>query len=642
MDPFNEELREQAVHFATEWQWPVLPLYGIGPDGKCSCGKAGCSSPGKHPATPNGLKDATRDPDTIRAWFDTDRPLNLGIATGREAGLAVLDVDERSGGTESLRRLLASMETVPQNTITVETGNGQHFYFRYPEGAALKNSAGKLGPGLDVRGEGGYVVAPPSVHANGKTYEFDMSFEELNEFPAPWLEALNGTARTSSGAEKTAGNGSNGQHGIYVPPPDVNLNPETVTEGGRNNALASMAGKLRHYDFGQGAIEAALLAENERVCRPPLDRGEVLKIARSIVQNYDPEESLIPAAVEEEGEDPADYENTLKVFSFGDLLREEFAPKEILGFHIGKRDIAILQAGTNAGKTTLLRNVALCMAAGRPFEPFYEEGVRPVRVAYFDFESDPPDVQRDMRIMFDAFTPGERELIERNLIVIPKGLMNGELFQFNRHEPWVETLLRKNKVDYIFVDNVSAAYDLTDENSNAEVTKKVIKPLLKLAYKCDAAFLFAHHYGKAKHTDPDQAGVHAGRGASALQALSRTVINMFGDVSKGEPVTVECAKRKTDGGQNYRKVFRLHEDRWFHEAAVAPPPPRKDPHLEIRDFVAGYRYPLTVTMTEIVERFEDDMSVRHIKRIVKELFSDGMIYRPKHGSYCAIPDKNGD
>jgi RecA-family ATPase len=77
--------------------------------------------------------------------------------------------------------------------------------------------------------------------------------------------------------------------------------------------------------------------------------------------------------------------------------------------------------------------------------------------------------------------------------------MDGELFQFNRHEKWAHDLIVSNNVEFIIVDNVSAAYDINDENSNAEVTKKIIKPLLRMAYKANCAFLFAHHYGKGKN-----------------------------------------------------------------------------------------------------------------------------------------------
>jgi hypothetical protein len=187
--------------------------------------------------------------------------------------------------------------------------------------------------------------------------------------------------------------------------------------------------------------------------------------------------------------------------------------------------------------------------------------------------------------------------------------MNGELFQFNTHEKWANELIQGNDVEFIFVDNVSAAYDLNDENSNAEVTKKVIKPLLKMAYKGNCAFLFAHHYGK-KTADSEHAGVHAGRGASALQALSKTVINLFGDVSKGEPVEVECAKRKSDGGQNYREVFRLEPDRWFHHTTIAPPPKKQSAYQAVRAYRADV--PLS----------DDGVDGRDHRKIRKRLYRD--------------------
>jgi hypothetical protein len=265
--------------------------------------------------------------------------------------------------------------------------------------------------------------------------------------------------------------------------------------------------------------------------------------------------------------------------------------------------------------------------------PFYEGG-RPIKIAYFDFENDAQDVQRDLKIMFDIFTDHEKFLLKKNLVVIPKGLMGGELFQFNTHEKWANSLISQNGIEYIIVDNVSAAYDLNDENSNAEVTKKVIKPLLKMAYTNNAAFLFAHHYGKGKSSEIEAAGVHAGRGASALQALSKTVFNMHGDVSKGEPVTVECAKRKSDGGQNYREVFKLEKDRWFHHTTIVPPPPKRTAYQVIRNYFQTVIYPDTVSTADVITKFESAFGADMIKKALTELYKDGFIERPKHGMYC--------
>jgi len=626
---------EFALNYAREWGWPVFPCHSI-ETGACTCQKADCKSPGKHPVAslvPRGVLDATKDEAQIRAWWGAlGMPCaNIGIATGSVSGLVVLDIDEAKGGNIFDLYIGDIDQDVFESTPEIKTGGGLHFYYKLPAGQIIKNSTSKLAEFIDVRGEGGYVVAPPSLHVSGKNYEFLNDVSTLLEFPAEWVEKLNSV--TTHGSQNGNGNGhaQASANGLFVPPPADGLKvPDAINFGSRNNTLIALAGAMRHHGFSEDSIYYALQAENQRLCKPPLDDAEVNQIARSIGR-YAPNIQQAPVSDDDPG--APDYENTLKPYLLGDLLTTVFEPKEILSFHIGKKDIAIIQAATNAGKTTLLRNVGLCMAAGRAFLPFYEGG-RPIRIAYFDFESDAQDVQRDLAEMFEIFTPLEKDVIKKNLIVIPKGLMGGELFQFNTHEKWANSLIQQNGVEFIFVDNVSAAYDLNDENSNAEVTKKVIKPLLKMASKGDCAFLFAHHYGKGKQTEIEAAGVHAGRGASALQALSRTVINMFGDVSKGEPVTVECAKRKTDGGQNYREVFALKDDRWFHHTTIVPPPPKKTAYQVLRAFFETIVYPDTVSTADVITKFEDQFGSDMVKKTLNELFKDGFIERPKHGQYC--------
>ena len=128
----------------------------------------------KDPATPNGCRDATRDLGRIRTYWTRRPEANIGIATGRASGLWILDVD----GSEGLASLASLVRDRPRVLLTeceVRTARGFQLYFRFPElvdGFDLRNSAGKLGKGLDVRGEGGYVVAPPSIHPTGAVYRW--------------------------------------------------------------------------------------------------------------------------------------------------------------------------------------------------------------------------------------------------------------------------------------------------------------------------------------------------------------------------------------------------------------------------------------------------------------------------------------
>jgi hypothetical protein len=118
-----------------------------------------------------------------------------------------------------------------------------------------------LGPGLDVRGDGGYVVAPPSTHPNGNRYAF-IKDSELAEMPE-WLLGLLGAPsprQPTSNSEGTA----------------------KIREGQRNSSLTSLAGGMRQKGLSQSAIEAALLVENQKRCEPPLPESEVLRIAKSV------------------------------------------------------------------------------------------------------------------------------------------------------------------------------------------------------------------------------------------------------------------------------------------------------------------------------------------------------------------------
>lgn len=117
---------------------------------------------------------ATTDETQIRKWWTGRRAKHgIGIVTGVESNLFVVDIDVSDGkpGLDSWRALLAE-HGAPPPTHTVRTGSGGlHFYYTMPDGVVIRNSAGnRLGPGVDVRGEGGFVVAPPTIHPNGTAY----------------------------------------------------------------------------------------------------------------------------------------------------------------------------------------------------------------------------------------------------------------------------------------------------------------------------------------------------------------------------------------------------------------------------------------------------------------------------------------
>jgi hypothetical protein len=175
----NEALTlQRALEYAAV-EIAVFPLWGVS-SGICDC-PAGreCRSAGKHPLArfaKNGVKDATTDPAQIKTWFKAHPSANLAIAMGGALRLIALDSDPRNGGDASVCDLVEAHGDGWLETHTVRTGgNGNHFLYRLPEGVEVHK--GKIAPGVDVKAAGGYLVAPPSVHASGRTYEVEKNIE---------------------------------------------------------------------------------------------------------------------------------------------------------------------------------------------------------------------------------------------------------------------------------------------------------------------------------------------------------------------------------------------------------------------------------------------------------------------------------
>jgi putative DNA primase/helicase len=221
----------------------------------------------KEPATPRGFYDATTDSEMIRRWW-TRMPLaNIGIPTGEASGILVLDVDPDRGGRESLASLEREIGELPC-TYRVQTGGGgEHIYFRYP-GERVGCSAGLLGPGLDIRGEGGYIVGPPSRTTGPYTI---LERSALADTPPALLERLRGSRRARSNPSSTRKEISTSAA--------ADLESGEIFEGSRNARLTQIAGQLRARGAGDAVLGERLDEINAARCAPPLPAAEVRKIA---------------------------------------------------------------------------------------------------------------------------------------------------------------------------------------------------------------------------------------------------------------------------------------------------------------------------------------------------------------------------
>lgn len=197
--------------------------------------------------------------DELYAWYNQFHPRIWGLVTGAISKVVVFDAD----GEGSINAM-HQVGLLPH----VMTKRGEHFYFKHP-GHLLKNSAKKLMPDLDFRGDGGFV----NFTGKNQYAEYAIvvmpapdTLYDLRQLPEPVKKALYQQAVT----------------------PKAAVIDSFITDGQRNDTLASLAGSMRHRGMSQPAIEQALLTENNTRCRPPLDEAEVLSIAKSIAR-YNPE-----------------------------------------------------------------------------------------------------------------------------------------------------------------------------------------------------------------------------------------------------------------------------------------------------------------------------------------------------------------
>lgn len=125
----------------------------------------------KRPAVPwKAFQTKCVSEKTLHDWFRRRPEYNVAIVTGALSGLVVMDVDPRHGGKESLRKLEREHYQLPQSMESVTGGGGRHVYFRHPGGTV--NNRTNIEPGIDLRGDGGCIVAPPSLHPSGKRYRW--------------------------------------------------------------------------------------------------------------------------------------------------------------------------------------------------------------------------------------------------------------------------------------------------------------------------------------------------------------------------------------------------------------------------------------------------------------------------------------
>jgi Bifunctional DNA primase/polymerase, N-terminal/Primase C terminal 1 (PriCT-1) len=232
-----------------------------------------CVPRGKVPATPHGCRDATQDLAQITTWWRENLYYNVAVATGPVSGVFVLDVDGLDAEA-SLRKLEQQYGALPE-TVESITPRGRHIFFRCENGD-VRNSAGAIAPGLDIRGDGGYCVLPPSIHPSGRPYVWSVdSADHFAEAP-DWLNDL--LSGSNSGSFRRKAKTPEHWHSIIA---------NTIRNGARNGTLTSICGKLLHAGLTELAfLYGVMCCINIARCEEPLPESEVHTIVVSVARTH--------------------------------------------------------------------------------------------------------------------------------------------------------------------------------------------------------------------------------------------------------------------------------------------------------------------------------------------------------------------
>lgn len=225
-----------------------------------------CRPQDKRPATVHGCKDASTDPLLIEKWWRHEPRYNIAVATGTPSNIFVVDVDGLEAEVE-LRKLERELGELPA-TVEAITARGRHLYFKLPPERPVGNSASKIAAGIDVRGAGGYVLTPPSVHPGGRQYCWSVDSHSAFA-PAPeWLLARIAVPGNDGGTIPS----SEWRHIVSA----------GIAEGARDCTMAKLTGHLLRRGIDPIVVLELMQVWNAGRCAPPLPAKDVVRIVNSI------------------------------------------------------------------------------------------------------------------------------------------------------------------------------------------------------------------------------------------------------------------------------------------------------------------------------------------------------------------------
>jgi len=406
-----------------------------------------------------------------KEWWSKWPNANIGMATGHLSGFVVIDCDSE----ESTTRFI---ENYPEakDTLQVQTGRGRHYYFEFEE--FIRNDAGRIfGKGIDIRGEGGFVILPPSVHSNGKIYEWLNDSDPL-PLPPSLKQTLTGYFKHEPGFKSGEA------------PSD------RIRGGQRNTVLTSLAGSMRQRGMTKEAIEAALHAEKRLRCESPLSDAEVTKIAQSIAR-YQPD------SIPSHSNPQIGKETNFNPQSAAYILARKQQPLTwVWERYIAEGDLFVFVAYMKVGKSTLIYPLTIAVARGIPFLGY---PTKKGAVLILALEEHPRDIELRLRKL--GMKPED-----------PIYIHEGPLPNSKQELDAIKAFIKQKGIVLALLDSLVYFWNIKNENDNAEIVR-ALKPVLTLARDTGAAIGLIHHEskygGRNEHGESQGDGKNI-RGGSAL------------------------------------------------------------------------------------------------------------------------------
>jgi hypothetical protein len=487
----------------------------------------------------DGWRDAaTADPTQLAEWFHVDSPPNIGVAAGR--GLLCVDLDMKADvdGLASLRALAPDDPFAEwENTLTIETpSGGRHLYYKTDPERRIPNSVAKLGPGIDIRGDGGYVVGPGS-EVGGKTY-IVINKAPIADAPTWLLDAI-AAAAPAERVTLAAPADLDTEAAIAQAKAYLAEAPAAIEGRGGNDMTYRVAARLKDLGISEDAARDLMLGEWNGRCLPPWSEDELAEVvghAYAYGQNT-PGSASVELMFDELPDDvaaPAANDNGRLVFMSPSDCATAPARGYILKGIIAPGDIACLFGAPGAGKSLMAPYLGYQVARGAAA---FSRRTRRGGVFYVAAE-DPQGMAQRIRALREVHGDAPDFL-----------LVSGVASLLPEKGSDLATLCRavaERRPALVIIDTLAVAFPGIDENSS-EGMGRVVAAARKIT-ALGPAVLIVHHDTKAEGDTP--------RGHSLFNGALDTAIKLTAAEKGGGLVRGKLTKNR-NGSFEWRPAFRI-------------------------------------------------------------------------------------